>query len=138
MGVNLRLNSIGCEGEYPHKKPRTIDSSMVFSSIVSHRTTHLEEGGPAITVSIPNNWRILLHTFFFKPKTLSAFFSQIMLQLSLSFTLLTMVVFFPTEPSNHRSESTGKKQMTYYFFRNLSTDRVSQTSGNSLTKDLLP
>ena len=68
MGVNLRLNSIGCEGEYPHKKPRTIDSSMVFSSIVSHRTTHLEEGGPAITVSIPNNWRILLHTFFFKPK----------------------------------------------------------------------
>ena len=68
MGVKLRLNSIGCGGEYPHKKPRTIDCSMVFSSIVSHRTTHLEEGGPAITVSIPNNWRILLHTFFFKPK----------------------------------------------------------------------
>ena len=124
MVVNLRLNSIGCEGEYPHKKPRTIDSSMVFSSIVSHRTTHLEEGGPAITISIPNNWRILLHTFFFKPKPCQH--SSLRLcygYLSPSLTLLTVVVF-STQPSNHRSESTGKKQMTCYFFRNLGTAKT--------------
>ena len=137
MGVKLRLNSIGCGGEYPHKKPRTIDSSMVFSSIVSHRTTHLEEGGPAITVSIPNNWRILLHTFFFKPKprqhsSLRLCYSYLSPSPYLQWFLPAARLVFSTHvPSNHRSESTGRKQMTYYFFRNLGTDRISQTFRNS-------